>query len=510
MEAPMNNNNSRKNSQRKSNNRSNNRSKKPIRELFPKDENNKPFRNLNTNNIVTVPANPAPRLDRKLFLNNPDSRDPSVLQYNIDNNDNRMNANNKKYTYIPKKYTILNYQDPKYQNTNLAIDGILNQGFTLTPDIEAVLTGLSDIIQKTVNEKAGSNCTIDQFKKLLQKSICNKNMTLLKDSKCADGAFKIVLKCDRCDFVYMFDFKKLIINPGDDIFMKGGVVDLSDLDNIMLAGPSYFRPILINTTTTTTPNIRFDFMIARNYGLDLFDYYYSVNYWQYFDHYGVPLNDKSYLLSICILLTLLYTVSLLHDRNMFHCDIKIENILMGNDSTNPITLTDFGFFINDNEDLFPKQNYMPRGTDILLTKKIIGAVKGVNKLSLLDYKDLDLHSLGFTSLIVLTGKNMKNTIKELNPNMSILNQLYHNGNDIINDMFQSAKQGASGTKLQIINIMEKLSKFGFSVINIDEINHAQNIYDELLEIIRGDPDLNQQIKLFLQQQQLRLNPEIIF
>jgi hypothetical protein len=101
--------------------------------------------------------------------------------------------NNKKYTYNSKKYKILNYQDLKYQNIDLTKNGILNKGFVLTPDIITVLISLNDIIQKMVNEKAGSNCTTKELKDLLENKICNKNMTLLKNSKCETGGFTPLL-----------------------------------------------------------------------------------------------------------------------------------------------------------------------------------------------------------------------------------------------------------------------------------------------------------------------------
>ena len=435
---------------------------------------------------------------------------------------NRKNGNNSKRnnTYNSKKDNIINYNDDKYQNIDLKIEGKLNKDFTLTPEINNNLTSLNNVIQETINLKVGSNCTMDEFRQLLQYRICDKKMIILKNSECAHGGFKLVLTCGNCDYVYMFDFKKIITAPGDDIFMQGGLIDLSDLDNIMLSGPSYFRPVIINTTKTTTPNIRFDFMIARNCGIDVHAYY-AKYFKEYFDYHKVnkiliPKNNKSYLLSVCILLTLLYSISLLHERNVFHCDIKNANVLIGND-INPITLIDFGLSVNDNEDLFPKTNYKARGTPEHFTKTIIGLQKpkNMNTLTLLDYKDMDLHSIGFTSLFVLTGQYMYDiVIKKRNPykRLDIYNKLdilYNDGIEIINDMFEIVKQPMAETKLKIINIMEKLSQFGFHK-HVDGTNQAKIIYDELLEIVRGDPDLKQEIQQFLKEQQLKLNPAIIF
>lgn len=500
------------------------------RNLFGPNINNKPITNLTTgkplevnNNLTSL--NKMTKRKRNLFGKNSTqrllsngTRRPEEFRYNNSNN-NRMQVNRVTYTGKRQKQIITNYTDPIYQDPNLTNHSVLNN-FTVSKEIEDVLKYLSDQIRDTIAEKANSNCNTEQFKESLKTRICDNNPNMI----CVHGGSKIVLNCKgpaKCDYVYMFDFKKSINDAGDDIFMADHVADMSDLDDIVLSGPLYYRPVLVKTTSSSYsgPNIRFDFMISHNYGNDVLEY--LIEHAVYFSD-ELASDHRRYLLAVCVLLTLLFSVSKLHERNICHCDIKCENLMTGDISSQTpnvknkhFMLIDFGLFTNDNKELFPPTDYNAKGTPELLTKRIIGYAKKQSViLNLNDYKDLDLHSIGFTAVLILANAGIEDILNNLNElkGLPVMDYLYNNDNNyVINKVLSTVNKNVTGTKLKIINIVDKLSRYGYSTytINTPDTNQAQVLYDDLVSIVKGDVGLIRNLSNFLTTRNLHLHPQIM-
>lgn len=149
---------------------------------------------------------------------------------------------------------------------------------------------------------------------------------------------------------------------------------------------------------------------------------------------------------------LIDVVNFLHNYNICHRDIKLDNILLDNEN---ILLCDYEYCIETNENGFNKNiNLKYVGTDIYMAPEMI------NKENIINFKKVDIWNSGLVIFIIFTKGNLLlyNTFKEWNNhfNINIFDKYFKDHNkeefDLLIQFFISSLNPAF-MKRKLINLL---------------------------------------------------------
>lgn len=143
-------------------------------------------------------------------------------------------------------------------------------------------------------------------------------------------------------------------------------------------------------------------------------------------------HNKSYTVNFIklkkFIISILEALAYLHDNNIIHNDIKLENILVNSEGS--FKLSDFGvsFIINSNLDIFSLQNNIKlKGTKLFKPPECFN-----DKIDCIDLTKIDVWAVGCLCYYIICNKfpftiNMlkgeKNNIEEFKNDISFLNNI---------------------------------------------------------------------------------------
>lgn len=266
------------------------------------------------------------------------------------------------------------------------------------------------------------------LKNILEEAICRQDSYYNK-SKCGTGTYKTVFICNEtaeeekdesCKYVYAFDFitPENIDSDGENRFETDAKYEeLKPHNDLLFHIPKVFQKIIIEFPHEYKQRI--DFMVLQNNGMDLFD---EINKDKLYK-YNIPnidsiIHKKLYnrlWLAFSILLTALYSISIMHHNQFTHRDIKPENILMGHPKyeNSYITLTDYGFIRKYTE----SDVYKLEGTPEYMTKQYVN-----DSITFAKCMEYDLHAIGCTITVILFNINIGFQYKDRREYKSILSK----------------------------------------------------------------------------------------
>lgn len=215
-----------------------------------------------------------------------------------------------------------------------------------------------------------------------------------REIRCATGSFKVVTVCDvdliktrnpECKYVFSFDFSGI----GQHEFNDYRELDkYRDILNHLPLYKDKFKIIYGQNYYEDDFYIDVLFSINKNLGLDTFDFMESQGKYKKYTY------DNLWL-SFNILITCLYSLSILHNNDFIHGDIKLENIMIGN----VISLTDYGTLIKK----IDKNRYYAKTITPDYVTKIMAQTMHDRNYTFDQFIEYDLHALGIVILTVLCG-----------------------------------------------------------------------------------------------------------
>jgi hypothetical protein len=340
-------------------------------------------------------ANASKKFKQSGGNNRPKSKRLSLKE--LDTKNIKLTKINKKakHPYSPSPNITLKNSVKKHNQNNNITEHKENQR------IVEIVERLFDKF-KTFKNKVRYEDDSDEIKEEFQREMCKDNLFKVKKTICGIGSYKVVLLCNQpmadCKYVYAFDFKHHPKEPGDEKFMKGGRYgNLYQYNDILSIAPIFHKKLYCGYDELQ----RVDFMLLPNNGNELFNVLYIDK-----THTKFKAGSTHNLwLSFVFLCTALYSFGLMHQLGYVHRDLKPENMLVGNknnESRDFLTITDYGFVINEKE-----ERYDITGTPEYLTPKISRIYQNMESSRNLKFVDLvehDLHSIGYNLVQILISE----------------------------------------------------------------------------------------------------------
>lgn len=163
------------------------------------------------------------------------------------------------------------------------------------------------------------------------------------------------------------------------------------------------KPVYIDgTIKDIVDNLQVNFNSFFNVYLKIYP-----NYGYTFERYFCNEQNllKRFMASFYVVIYLLYTCSKLHENGKAHCDIKYNNILVGNykiPGQDHIALIDFGLSQNMQKHYINTRNYLDlNNAPSLTTLNMLNNKKNKILHSNIDAIDLDIHSIGLMGISLL-------------------------------------------------------------------------------------------------------------